>query len=138
MTIISGGLADAQADDDVYMVGECDGTNQQSSYEFQWYTSYTPADITKITVEFQYHGSQSDTPSYWTYIKEGDLGQYTTMQDFTLWPTTDQWSTWETTDVATYLASDGTLRAMLCACPQKSNTYNTYLDVVRIRLELAQ
>jgi len=138
VTVISGSLADLDADDDVYLVAECNSSNQQSSFEFRWHTNYTAADISKITVEFQYHGSSSSTPQYWTYIKEGDLSQYTTMQDFALWPTTDQWSTWETTNVSQFLASDGSLTAVLCACPQSSSTYNTYLDVVRIRLELAQ
>jgi hypothetical protein len=138
VTLISGGLADLDADDDSYMVTECDTANQQFSMEFQWYTSYTPADITRITVERQAHCSRSDTPRFWSYIKEGDNSSYTTIQDFTTWPTTDEWHTWDATSVATYLASDGTLTVMICGCPENSNNYQASLDVLRIRLELAE
>jgi len=67
------------------------------------------------------HSNGSD----WTQIKSMDT-----------WPTSDQWFTWETTDVSTYMQSNGTMVVNWCGCSQNSNNYSQYTDVMRIRLEL--
>jgi len=53
------------------------------------------------------------------------------------WDTSDEWYTWQTTDVETYMSSDGTLGFSICGCPQNSSMYTISSDVLRFRLELA-
>jgi hypothetical protein len=55
-----------------------------------------------------------------------------------VWGATDTDFSWETTDVSTYLGSDGTMSIEWCGCYQNSNNYDVSHDVMRIRLELAQ
>jgi len=136
-TITSGGLADLRAADDVYMVAACNTSTQQGSMEFTFNTGYSTAEVTQITVDYELHLTRTDTPILLLFIKEGDTSNWTTLLEST-WSTTDQRFTWSTTDVARYLGSGGVLTTSVCGCPQNSNNYSDYLDLISIKLDLAQ
>jgi len=137
VTLLSGALSDLQTDNDVYMVYRCNTSNRQFEVEYQWDTNYAPADLSKITVELQWKGSQSETPAYglliWNYATSGwdDLRAREPG-----WPTTDTWFTWETTSVSTYLNAAGEMRITYCGCPQNGNNYDTSIDVTRMKFTL--
>ncbi len=136
VTITSGSLADVDADDDVYMVAQCDTSSQKGSMEFHFYTGYSQSELSKIRVKYDLHGTNSSTPSYLFFMKQGDSSSFTVIYEGT-YSTSDQVFTWETTDIATYLGSGGLLVTSLCGCPQNTTNYSTYLDVISIELELA-
>ena len=132
---ISGSLSDTQTDNNVYHQVRCDTSSHQYSQLYQWDTTYTPSQVSKITVEWQWHGSRSDTPLYSVLFVKATSG-YTQILDNMASPTSDYTFSWETTAVSTYLKSDGTMEVRMCGCNQNSNNYDTYNDVVRIKLTL--
>jgi hypothetical protein len=112
-------------------------TSQDSSIFFYVATSYTPSQVSKITYELQWHGSQSTTPNYTVSVrKSGGDNSWPAVMNFQLWPTTDQTFTWETTDIATYMSSSGVMEMAICGCHQNTTSYDTYIDVGRIKLTL--
>lgn len=135
----SGSYSDLESDDDSYMVFRCNTSTQKYAVTFHFSTSYTPADVTKITVESQLHSSRSDSPAFMCMFHHAGGGE-TAILDWPgqVWGTTDTDFSWETTDVSTYLGSDGTMSVEWCGCYQNSNNYNVSHDVMRVRLELAQ
>jgi len=135
VTIVSGGLSDLQAEDDVYMVAECNASNQRYSLLYTAHSDYTPAQVTGITIEYQANSSQSGNPESLVFIRQSDgFWEYVHTK---YWDTSDEWYTWQTTDVETYMSSDGTLGFSICGCPQNSSMYTISSDVLRFRLELA-
>ena len=135
VTTISGSLSDTQTDNNVYHVVRCDTSSHQYSQFYHWTTSYTPSQVNKITVEWQWHGSRSDTPAYSVLFMKATSG-YTQILDGMLSPTSDYTFSWETTAVSTYLKTDGTMEVQMCGCNQNSNNYDTYNDLVRITFHL--
>jgi hypothetical protein len=133
-TLISGGLSDVQSSNDVYMQVRCNSSNQNSGLRYRWHTGYTPGQVSKITVEYEFHCTRTDTPYYQLLIYKVSSGN--TGMGGGLWTTTDQWNSWETTDVSTYMDSSGVVYATLCGCAENSNMYDAYVDVVRIKLTL--
>ncbi len=134
-SLVSGSLSDVQSDNQVYMKFKPDDVSQGASIKYFWNTSYTPDDITKITYEWQYKGDQPDTPTYLIQVWKGNYN-WDVIKDDELMPTTDTTFTWETTDVSTYLDSNGTMGLLLCTCPQNSTTYNVSCDLVKVTLTL--
>jgi PKD repeat protein len=135
VTITSGSLADVEAEDDVYMVAACNTSSQQGSMEFHFSSGHSQSEVSKITVRYDLHGTNSSTPSYLFFMKQGDSSSFTEMYSGT-YSTSDQVFTWETTDIATYLGSGGTLITSICGCPQNTTNYSTYLDLISIELQL--
>ena len=136
VTVVSGGLDDLHEDDEVYMVCRCNAPNQQYS---MWYTSdtpYTPDEVTKITVEYQAHCDQADTPDSLVFVRKSD-GNFEYIES-RLWDTADEWYTWETTDIAKYMSANGIVGFEVCGCPTNANMYDISSDVLRFRLEVIQ
>jgi hypothetical protein len=102
---------------------------------YYFHTGYTPAQVSKITVEYQFHGTRTDTPYYQLLIYHVGGGSVTGMGGG-LWTTSDQWNTWETTDVSTYMSSSGLIHTTACGCAQNGSMYDTYMDVARVKLTL--
>ncbi len=134
-TLQSGSLSDLQTDDDSYMVFRCNTSDQTHAVAYKFHTGYTPADVTKITVEYQAHSSLSDSPIIYALFWTADGGE-TVIVNGELWGSTDHSFTWESTDVATYLGTDGSMTVEWCGCPQSSSNYDIAADVMRIRLQL--
>jgi len=135
VTITSGSLADVDADDDVYMVAACNSSSQQSSMEFHFSSGYSQSEVSKIRIKYDLHGTNSSTPTYMFFMKQGDSSSFTEVYSGT-YSTSDQVFTWETTDIATYLGSGGGLVTSICGCPQNTTNYSTYLDLISIELEM--
>ena len=135
VTIISGGLSDVQSSNDAYMVARCSATTQNSSLKYRFHTGYTPGQVSKITVEYEFHTTYTNTPSHQFYLYKPAGGS--TYMGGGLWTTTDQWFTWNTTDVTSHMDGSGVITVGLCGCHQNSNIYDTSVDVVRIKLEVA-
>jgi PKD repeat protein len=135
--IVSGGLADVQQDDGVYMVTEPASHGQKYSSLFTAHSSYTPDQIARITVEYQAKTSDASQPgSTLLFMRRPDSG-YNLVSDGSWKPgLTDTDYTWETTDVGTYLGSDGILGFEMCGCPSSTTPYQLSVDVMRWRLEL--
>ena len=137
VSLLSGTLADLETDNNVYMVYQCNTSNQQFEVEYNWDTTYAPADLSKITVELQWKDSRSDTPAYglllWDYISSTWYDLRTRAPG---WPTTDTWFTWETTDVSRYMSAAGEMTLTYCGCPENSNNYDTSIDVTRMKFTL--
>ena len=136
VTLLSGTLTDLQTDNDVYMVYRCNTSNQQFQVEYDWDTTYAPADLSKITVELQWKGSRSDTPGYGLLIWNYSTSTWEGLRDRTLWYTTDTNFTWETTSVSAYLNAAGEMKLTYCGCPVNSNNYDTSIDVTRMKFTL--
>jgi len=135
VTTISGSLSDTQTSNNVYHVVRCDTSSHQYSQFYHWTTSYTPSQVNKITVEWEWHGSRSDTPLYSVLFMK-PAGGYTQILANYLSPTSDYTFSWETTAVSTYLKSDGTMEVQMCGCNQNANNYDTSNDLVRIKFTL--
>jgi len=136
-TLVSGSLADVRDDDGVSMVTSCDPASQHHSVMYYANTGYTPDQVARITIEYQGKTSRSDNPgSMLVFVRPSDgdwsngcMGNWSPT-------TTDSWYTFETTDVAGTMGSDGILGFELCGCPATSNDYDISADVMRFRLEL--
>ena len=135
VTLISGGVADLQSDNNVYLVVRANTSNYDSGVQFNWDTSYTPSQVSKIKVDVQFKASRTDTPEYWSNLHTVGGGN-TNMLAFTLWTTTDQTFSWETTAVSTYMNGAGDMSLNVCGCSVNSNVYDTSFDLVRITLTL--
>ena len=133
--LISGGLSDVQTDNDAYMVVRCNTSDPKYCTSFSWDTPYTPAQVTKITVEYQAHCTRSDTPNLQGTITKV-AGGSTTIRASAPWPTTDTWHTWETASVSTHMTAAGVVQVTWCGCPNGGNLYNIYTDVMRLKLEV--
>jgi PKD repeat protein len=132
---IAGSLSDTQTDNNVYHQVRCDTSSHQYSQIYVWDTTYTPSQVNKITVEWQWHGSRSDTPLY-SVLFAKPAGGYTQILDSLASPTSDYTFSWETTAISTYMNASGVMEVRMCGCNQNSNNYDTYNDVVRIKLTL--
>jgi PKD repeat protein len=135
-TLISGGLSNLQASDNSYMQVRCNASNYNSGLRFDFNTGYTPGQVNKITVEYEFHSTSASQPWYQDLIMKQDGSGSNTGMPGGLWTTTDQWMTWNSTAVSTYMSSGGLVQVTMCGCNQNSTTYDTYVDVVRLKLTL--
>jgi len=135
VTLQSGTLADLQTDNSSYMVFRCNQTDYNYCVRYKWTPAYTPSQINKMIVEYQWKNTRSDQPTFCNSVKKSDGSFYETAWRF--WTTTDQDWIWETTDPATYFYNNE-IWVDLCGCDQFSNTvsYDVSVDVCRIRLWL--
>jgi len=134
VTVVSGGLGSLGSDDDVYTVAECDGENQRYSMWYTCDTPYAPEQIAKMTIEYQAHSSEPDTPDCLLFVRksDGSFEHITTR----LWSTSDEWFVWETTNLAKYMSADGVVGFEVCGCPQNGSSYTISVDVLRFHLEV--
>jgi len=132
--IYAGSLADLQTDNDVYFVIH---PSVYSCFTWLLFTpTRDPATIAKMTLEYQWHGTLTDTPKYDMTIRKSDAS-FEPLLAMSLWPTTDQTLTWSTTNPGGYYWNDGTKDRIMvpqCACAQNSNHFYTYVDMVRLSL----
>jgi len=135
-TLIAGGLSDVQTSNDGYMQVRCNTSNHNSGLRYEFHTGYTPAQVSKITVEYELHCTRTDQPYYQFLILKQDGSGGNTGMGGGLWTTTDQTMTWNSTAVSTYMSSSGYMHVTMCGCSQNSNNYDTYVDVCRIKLTL--
>jgi PKD repeat protein len=135
--IVSGTLADLQSDNDVYFVTAPNNAAMRQSSLWTAHSGYTPDQISRITIEYQAKVSDGSQPSSallfarkpgdsWNLISDGSWKPGTSDTDYM----------WETTDVSTYLGSDGIIGFEMCDCPNGKTTYNISSDLLRWRLEL--
>jgi len=136
VSLLSGTLTNLQTDDNVYMVYRCNTSNQQFQVEYDWSTTYVPANVSKITVQLQWKSSRADTPGYGLLLWNYTTSTWDGIRDRTLWYTTDTDYTWETTSVSTYLSSSGAMKLTYCGCPVGANNYDTSIDVTRMKFTL--
>jgi PKD repeat protein len=134
VTILEGDLDALAYDDEVYMVAQCDTSNQQYSMWYRCDTPYTPAQVRKITIEYQAKASLSDTPDCLIFVRKSD-GSFEHIAT-RLWSTSDEWYMWETTNIAKYMSADGMLGFEICGCPQNGSNYTISADVLRFRVEV--
>jgi PKD repeat protein len=137
VTLVSGSLADVHDDDGAYMITRCDPTSQRHAILYYADTSYTPDQIARITIEYQGKSSRSDNPGFMQVFVRPSDGNWSNGSMGGWSPgTTDGWYTFETTDVAAIMGSDGILGFELCGCPASASNYDISADVMRFRLEL--
>jgi PKD repeat protein len=135
-TLIAGGLSDVQTSNNGYMQVRCNASNYNSGLRYEFDAAYTPSQVSKITVEYELRSTRSDQPWYQFIIYKQDGSGGNTPMGGGLWTTTDQWFTWETTAVSTYMSSSGYMHVTMCGCAQNSYSYDTYVDVCRVKLTL--
>ena len=105
---------------------------------FTWATGRAQNEVSKLKLEVEVHSSSDTCPGAWVEVQDTTstwLRQATTP---VIPGTTDAWISWETTDIPTWLASDGTFNARLCLCgnvPVQSD-YQFSIDTARITLNL--
>ena len=125
-----------QTSNDSYMQVRCNTSNHNSGLRYEFHTGYTPAQVSKITVEYELHCTRTDQPYYEFLILKQDGSGGNTAMGGGLWTTTDQMFTWNSTAVSTYMSGSGYMHVTMCGCSQNSNNYDTYVDVCRIKLTL--
>jgi len=133
-TLIAGGLSNLQADDSSYMQVRCDSSSHKYSVHYTWATSYTPSHVGNVTLDYNGKNSRSDTASFLSWIKKESDATWTSVYEG-LWTTSDKSITWSAAD-SSYLSSGGQMDLNFCGCPQNSNSYDQYADLVRIKLWL--
>ncbi len=133
VTLQSGSLTDLQTDNGSYMVFRCNQTNYRYFVRFKWTPGYTPSQIYKLAVEYQWKNSSAVQPTFENSVKKADGSFYETT--WRVWTTTDQTWNWEATDPATYFYNNE-IWVDLCGCNQNSTSYDVSVDVCRIHLWL--
>ncbi len=130
-SISSGTLANVATSDDTYLVLLCSSGGGDASW-WDWSTGYIPSQLSKLHVDVELHASSSNCSGFSMAVMEatGDW-VYQAIPAGSL-PTTDTSKSWETTDVATYLASDGTFHTKLCACG--TSPFSIYVDTYTMTL----
>ena len=132
-TVVSGSLSDTNTENGVYFVNQC-GSGQGYGMWVYFPTGYTASQLSKLRIEMKVHDSTTVNPSVKFMIATTIAGY--DMADG-LWSTSDQWVTFEDTNVANYLRTDygtGTIALILCSCPQNSTNYQYSWDVIRLVL----
>ena len=138
-SLVSGGLSDLQASDDHYLV-VANGSDQNKSgmMAFTWATGRAPSDVSKLKLEVEVHSSSDTCPGAWVEVCDTTSTWLRQATSPVIPGTTDTWITWETTDIPTWLNSDGTFTARLCLCgnvPVQTD-YQFFVDTARITLNL--
>ena len=133
-TLLSGSLSDVATENSVYMVVQCN-TSQQ--VEVGYYFTGQPTNASAVHVELRSHCSRNDTPNLAFQAYNPSTGTYTVMRASTLFSTSDQWVTYDTTNASTIIDSSGTTLLRICGCPVNGNNYTLSLDVVRLVLTFA-
>ena len=138
-SVVSGGVSNLTASDNSYMRITCNTSSHKAGQGFTIDTSYTPSQVTKITVEIEYRSSRSDTPTRGIMLRNVGTSNWDDIGGTGLWPSSDNWFTWDTSSVSTYMDSSGDIYLAVGGCPPSgnSNNWDGYLDVVRVKLDLA-
>jgi len=135
-SVVSGTLADLQADDGVYHVTS--GSVEHSS-TYTGHSGYTPSQVARITLEYQAKTTTAFQPPddrVKLAVRHADATYETTEFDEWRPRTFDRDYTWETTDVATYMAADGILGFSFKGCSRTNANYQISSDLLRWRVEL--
>ncbi len=133
---VSGSLSDLETDNDTYMVVDSDSSDHFYGARYTADTNYAPDQVIGITIEYQAKRSLSTTPQGGNVFVRRSNG-YWGFQENWLPGTTDSDWTWSTTDVSSWMSSDGIIGFELCGCPDGSSDYTISSDVMRFKLELA-
>ena len=130
---VSGTLADLATSNDAYMVFAA-GT--YGCVEFcDWTTGYTPSQVSKLHLDVELHDSGSACTGHSVAVqKTNNDWVYQAIQAFG-YTTTDVSKSWESTDVSTYLFSDGAFHIKLCACGNAA--YTVSVDTLTLTLTVA-
>jgi len=136
VSVVSGGVDALRYDDGVYMVMQPDNPERRYSALYTADSSYTPSQISRITIEYQAKRSSSATPSFGLVFARKQDGSWQSLGNWTMGLSDSDW-TWETTDVSEYMNSAGVVGFEFCACPNGTANYTISSDVMRFRLELA-
>ena len=136
-TVTSGSLTDTNSENGTYFAIQCDTSSHGISSSFTWNTGYPPSQLSALRVEMKQHCSRSDTPSMTFYMYRPGQS-YDHLSWPALRPTSDQWVTYDTTDVASCMDASNHVQVMICGCPSSgnSNNYTESYDVVRLILTL--
>ncbi len=129
-TLVSGSLSDLATSNDAYMVFADNGGN----VEFvDWSTGYTPSHVSKVHLDVELHDSGANCWNGHSVAVQKANGDwvYSAIQPFS-YTTTDVTKTWETTDVSTYLWSDGTFHIKVCSCG--TTPYTVSIDTLLVTL----
>ncbi len=137
--VVSGSLADVRTDNQVYHVTQCDRVTFANDGRRYYYPSaYAASSVARVMLEYQWHGTATDTPIYQINIlKQGPGGPDDVVPENLIYhtlPTTDTWDTWYSDSPSTYLRDDNSVWLDSCGCPQNSNAFYTYIDVARVKL----
>jgi len=139
--VIAGSLADVRTDNEVYHVTHVDPAQYQNECRRYYYPSaYAPADVARLTLEYEWKGSRDDTPNYQINIlKQGPGGPGDVIPENLipqhLHGTTEGWETWYSDSPATYIRDDNSVWLDSCGCPNGNpNAFSTFIDVARIKL----
>jgi PKD repeat protein len=136
ISIVSGGTDALRYDDEFYMVTQPNNPERRYSALYTADSSYTPSQISRITIEYQAKRSSSGTPSSGLVFARRQDGSWQYLGSWTMGLDDTDW-TWETTDVAEYMSSTGVVGFEFCGCPNGTADYTISSDVMRFRLELA-
>jgi len=117
------------------MVIRCDTSTQRYGIMYTADTAYTPAQVSKITVEYQAKRSLSDTPTSGVVFTRKSDATWESRGIGCPAPATPI-TPGNTTAVSTYMDSSGVVGFELCTCPANSNNYDISSDKMRFRLEL--
>ncbi len=131
----SGSLSDTYTEDGVYEVFNANVGNP-TYYGFTIYsaynTAYTASQVSKIKIEWKAKSNLTGKPNAWLVIFDTNNNQYTTTA--VQLNTTNQTLSWETTDVATFLRSDGSIWNRICSCTDQA--YTISIDQAHVILTL--
>ena len=118
-TLASGSDSNLTAADGVY-----ETYNSSATYslcvDHVFSTGYTPSQVASLQIQYRLHASLTNSPNVWVNVQKLDSTWDTAINTFVP-GTTDVWESWTTTNVSTYLQSNGTIRFRTCGC---GNTYN--------------
>ena len=137
--VVAGSLADVRTDNQLYHTTYCDRVTKANDGRRYYYpSSYAAANVARVALEYQWHGTATDTPIYQINIlKQGPGGPGDVIPENLIYhtlPTSDTWDTWYSDSPATYIRDDNSVWLDSCGCPQNGNAFYTYIDVARVKL----
>jgi len=132
---VSGTISNVQSSDNSYLqVRSTTSGTRYGGWPFTIDTGYTPSQVSNIQVEIEWHSSSASTPDYYIWLAKVGGGEDNIRNGGT-WTTSDQWFTWQTSAVSTYMTSGGAIVVDFGGC-YGSTTWNAYIDAVRVKLTL--
>ncbi len=129
-TYASGTLpTSVQASDSDYYVVHNPGNNGDLILNYS--TGLTPAQVTRITLEYQLHSSSATTPNSLVTIwnTSWTAGPYTASH---IPGTSDSWYTLDvTSNASSYIFADGSIKGSNCCCAEGSSAFDFSINVAR-------
>ena len=137
-TLASGSDSNLTAPDGVYEVYNSSTDFVKSlCVDHIFTTSYTASQIASMKIEYLLHDSLTTSYPSTTILAEKTDASWDTAVNTFIPGTTDQWYSWTTTNVSTYLNSYGTICFRTCCCGRDGGqTYTFSYDCVRLTLTL--